>query len=174
MGAESNLSSWTRWGEGYADPRSDNLILSELQLFHKDGMIIAAFLNESTPSGDWIKQTEYYFRGSGNTAFIFSVLNTFLGNVSVETGLYFDLDSVQIREEKQVFDLKSKKRLDEKTAAYMENPPEVRLSVEAFDPILREADGFVGRKLNELNAGSGFMTSRADICSQRTVRTRLS
>lgn len=67
--------------------------------------IVSAHLLESSPSGDWMKTTEYYFYEDGNTAFVFSSLQTFAGNVRVERRIYLDPAGKIIRELKSVFDL---------------------------------------------------------------------
>lgn len=84
--------------------------------------IVSAHLLESSPSGDWMKTTEYYFYEDGNTAFVFSSLQTFAGNVRVERRIYLDPAGKIIRELKSVFDLSTGAEKPDDPDTYQDHP----------------------------------------------------
>ncbi len=84
--------------------------------------IVSAHLLESSPSGDWMKTTEYYFYEDGNTAFVFSSLQTFAGNVRVERRIYLDPAGKIIRELKSVFDLSTGAEKPDDPDTYRDHP----------------------------------------------------
>ncbi len=84
--------------------------------------IVSAHLLESSPSGDWMKTTEFYFYETGNTAFVFSSLQTFAGNVRVERRIYLDPAGKIIRELKSVFDLSTGAEKPDDPDTYRDHP----------------------------------------------------
>jgi hypothetical protein len=84
--------------------------------------IVSAHLMESSPSGDWMKTTEFYFYEDGNTAFVFSSLQTFAGNVRVERRIYLNRAGKIIRELKSVFDLSTGVEKPDDPDTYQDHP----------------------------------------------------
>jgi hypothetical protein len=84
--------------------------------------IVSAHLLESSPSGDWMKTTEFYFYDDGSTAFVFSSLQTFAGNVRVERRIYLNRAGKIIRELKSVFDLSTGAEKPDDPETYRDHP----------------------------------------------------
>ena len=59
-------------------------------MWTKQGKVIAAKFNFTSPSGDWNHFINYYFRENGSLAKIDAQLNTFEGNVSVVRQRYYN------------------------------------------------------------------------------------
>lgn len=88
------------------DPLDGGATFDAQFMGYADGReIVSAHLLESSPAGDWMKTTEFYFYEDGKTAFVFSSLQTFAGNVRVERRIYLNRAGKIIRELKSVFDL---------------------------------------------------------------------
>ncbi|MEI1279633.1 hypothetical protein V6Z05_14990 [Leptospira venezuelensis] len=86
-------------------------ILSFIRIFKDHENVSSILLEESTPSGDWVHTTEYYFYDNSKIAFVFSNLSTFYGNVRVEKRFYFNESFKIIRELKSIYDLQTNKEL---------------------------------------------------------------
>jgi hypothetical protein len=105
------------------DPLDDSEKFDAQFIGYADGReIVSAHLMESSPSGDWMKTTEFYFYGDGKTAFVFSSLQTFAGNVRVERRIYLNRDGKIIRELKSVFDLSTGAEKPDDPETYRDHP----------------------------------------------------
>ncbi|PKA16404.1 hypothetical protein [Leptospira haakeii] len=114
---KKSLSNWERLDK---NSKKDNDVLSFLRLFKEQDKISSILIEETTPSGDWVHTTEYYFYENHKMAFIFSILSTFYGNVRVEKRLYFDNSFRKIRELKSVYDLQTNKELKDRDGDFMD------------------------------------------------------
>jgi len=93
----------------------------------KQGKVIAAKFNFTSPSGDWNHFINYYFRENGSLAKIDAQLNTFEGNVSVVRQRYYNSNGRLIKSTQTFRDLTTHK--PRKSADFMDNPIPVYLKV---------------------------------------------
>ena len=93
----------------------------------KQGKVIAAKFNFTSPSGDWNHFINYYFREDGSLAKIDAQLNTFEGNVSVVRQRYYNSNGRLIKSTQTFRDLETHK--PRKSADFMDNPIPVYLKV---------------------------------------------
>ena len=93
----------------------------------KQGKVIAAKLNFTSPSGDWNHFINYYFRENGSLAKIDAQLNTFEGNVSVVRQRYYNSAGRLIKSTETFRDLETHK--PRKSADFMDNPIPIYLKV---------------------------------------------
>jgi len=84
----------------------------------KDGKVVTARFNFTSPSGDWSHYVNYYFRADGTLAKIHAQLNTFAsakGGVSVIREKFYDTSGKLLHESTRYLDLKTQrpgKRID--------------------------------------------------------------
>ena len=93
----------------------------------KQGKVIAAKFNFTSPSGDWNHFINYYFRENGSLAKIDAQLNTFEGNVSVVRQRYYNSNEFLIKSTQTFRELETNK--PRKSADFMDNPIPVYLKV---------------------------------------------
>lgn len=62
-----------------------------------------------TPSGDWARYTDHYFRLNGSLAKVDSELRTFYGDHIIKQSIYFSESGRRIRRTVKYFDLRTKK-----------------------------------------------------------------
>ncbi len=138
---EGSVSNWT------VEKKDDNFdsVMSRCIIFFDKGRVFSVSMFETSPSGDWVKYTNYYFYENGNTAFIYATLNTFYGSVTVERRLYYDKNMKNIKELKDEYKLGTKEPLSatgddpDDVVGYMDNPPEIFLNVQEFIQYLMDA-----------------------------------
>ncbi|HJX89504.1 MAG TPA: hypothetical protein VJ372_03365 [Pyrinomonadaceae bacterium] len=96
-------------------------------LWTKQGKVIAAKFNFTSPSGDWNHFINYYFRENGSLAKIDAQLNTFEGNISVVRQRYYNSTGPLIKSTETFRDLETHK--PRKSADFMDNPIPIYLKV---------------------------------------------
>lgn len=103
-----------------------DFLVSEIRLHEFNNTLRYIVLFETSPSGDWIRETEYYFTEEGDLGVLSSRLNTFYGNVSVlEERIY--VDGQLIDQRKTTKDLDSLELVDR---SYQDQPIQVFNSIE--------------------------------------------
>ena len=126
-----NATEAGRWQS--SGPEGDNEVAySKMTIFVTNKKIHAADLYEKTPSGDWQQTTSYCYRPDGTLAFVWSVLRTFYGNVSVEDRLYFNRAGKNIRSLQYVSDLVTNKRVNTEDRGFMDRKPHIFPSTQAI------------------------------------------
>lgn len=96
---DGELSEWE-----VSTGEMNGAIVSELRIHYYDGLPRFVILLETSPSGDWVRETEYYFTANKQLGVLATRLNTFYGNVRVmEQRLY--LEGELQDQQKQVYDL---------------------------------------------------------------------
>ena len=73
------------------------------------GKIAAVKIANFTPSGDWARYTDHYFRTDGSLARVDSEMRTFDGDYIIEQSLYFNAAGRRIRRTVRYYDLRTKK-----------------------------------------------------------------
>jgi hypothetical protein len=77
--------------------------------FRKSGRIVASNFTNFSPSGDWARYTDHYFREDGSLAKMRSELRTFYGDFKVIKELYFDRRGKQLKRSVHYLDLTTNK-----------------------------------------------------------------
>jgi len=103
----------------FSDVAEDSM-LEQIRVYIHQKHVIKATVFIDTPSGDWANKREYYFYGSGKTAFLFETHFTFLGSnyetqkplpqgpYIIERRIYFDVAGKEIRKVEKAFTSKAK------------------------------------------------------------------
>ncbi len=110
----------------------ENDILSTLRIFRNHDRVSSILLEETTPSGDWVHTTEYYFYENNEIAFVYSTLSTFYGNVRVEKRFYYDDSFRKIRELKSIYDLQTNRELKDRDNDFMDKKVHIAKDVIAL------------------------------------------
>jgi hypothetical protein len=107
---------------------NQDLLVSEIRIHYFEERIRYVILFETSPSGDWIRETEYYFAEDGQIGVLSSRLNTFYGNVSVlEQQIYLNGELIDLR--KTTTDLDTLELVDR---SYQDQPIQVFTTVDAL------------------------------------------
>jgi len=77
--------------------------------FRKGGNLVASNFTKFSPSGDWAKYLNHYFRNDGSLAKVTRELRTFYGDFIVIEDLYFDRKGKQLKKSVRYLDLTSHK-----------------------------------------------------------------
>jgi hypothetical protein len=97
---------------------------------------ILIFLENSSPSGDWIRFDDFCFNGDGGIARLYSDLRTFYGNVQVlRTWEYYNDGSVK-NTDIEIIDMNTKEKIDPDSANYLDNPPYMAVSYDDLSEYL--------------------------------------
>lgn len=70
--------------------------------------VVGVKIADSTPSGDWARYTDHYFRADGTLARVDSELRTFDGDYIIRQSFYFNAAGRRIRKTVKYFDLRTK------------------------------------------------------------------
>jgi hypothetical protein len=103
----------------FSDIPEDSM-LEQIRVYSHQKHVIKATVFIDTPSGDWANKREYYFYGTGKTAFLFETHFTFLGSdyetqkplpkgpYIIERRIYFNSNGHEIRRLEKAFTSKTK------------------------------------------------------------------
>jgi hypothetical protein len=122
------LRRTSSWLSGSPDPQDP--VIKALILYQSSLPGAFARLEETSPSGDWSKLTDYTFDSLRRIAVIDSTLNTFYGDVQVKRTFVFATDGSVIESDMSVVDLETGEPVEPGTRSFQDNPPEVFFSVQ--------------------------------------------
>ena len=108
---ESDKEKWQKFASDNALEkfRTRNEVYNIAYNWLSGGKIVQSSFTLSSPSGDWAKYNNHYFRADGTLAMIESDYRTFLGDFMVIRRRYFDTAGKQIHMTEKYLDLKSRK-----------------------------------------------------------------
>ncbi|MFT3746045.1 MAG: hypothetical protein QM785_17375 [Pyrinomonadaceae bacterium] len=108
---ESDKEKWQKFASDKALEkfRTRNEVYNIAYNWLSGGKIVQSSFTLSSPSGDWAKYNNHYFRVDGTLAMIESDYRTFLGDFMVIRRRYFDTAGKQIHMTEKYLDLRSKK-----------------------------------------------------------------
>lgn len=108
---ESDKEKWQKFASDKALEkfRTRNEVYNIAYNWLSGGKIVQSSFTLSSPSGDWAKYNNHYFRSDGSLAMIESDYRTFLGDFMVIRRRYFDTAGKQIHMTEKYLDRRSKK-----------------------------------------------------------------
>ncbi len=108
----------SRWREVRAEQAEG--LYETAEVWNREGKVVAAIFELSSPSGDWVHFITYYFRADGTLAKIKAQLNTFYGDVSVLRDRYYDANRKRLKATERYLDLETQKPV--KRPDFFDNP----------------------------------------------------
>lgn len=108
---ESDKEKWQKFASDKALEkfRTRNEVYNIAYNWLSGGKIVQSSFTLSSPSGDWAKYNNHYFRTDGSLAMIESDYRTFYNDFMVIRRRYFDTAGKQIHMTEKYLDLRSKK-----------------------------------------------------------------
>lgn len=123
-----------KWREFKSDKETEDQTLYEnAAVWLKDGKVAVAYLEFTSPSGDWFHFVNYYFRADGTLAKIHEQLNTFYspdGGISVVREKFYGSNGKLLHTSIRYLDLQSKK--PRKRGEFADEPIPVYKTVRAL------------------------------------------
>jgi Tol biopolymer transport system component/peptidoglycan hydrolase-like protein with peptidoglycan-binding domain len=117
---------------------NESMTLDRISLFSGSDKVLAAIFDEMSPSGDWSRNTEYYFYKNGAVSTIITGLASFYTNTITEITYYFDEKGEIILERKVIRDLETDEEIeDEPESPYPYPDPVLELTYSDILTILK-------------------------------------
>jgi hypothetical protein len=123
------------WFSGSPDPQDP--VMKALIIYQSGLPGAFARLEETSPSGDWSKLTDYTFDSLRRIAVIDSTLNTFHGNVQVKRRFIFSTEGAVIDSTISVVDLTTGEAVEPGERSFADSPPQVFFSVQELKEMMR-------------------------------------
>ena len=111
---------------------------TRLNIYSRDNTIVFISLLETTPSGDWSRESGFYFREDGSTSYISTKFLTFLPPVIIEEEYYFSAQGKEMKKTTVYKDFDTEEVLEEEIELFFDPPTSIYKSAKEIIGLLEE------------------------------------